>query len=519
MVRKTANMTKSGGAAIAFAAALMVWLVTGCSQVTYEGTSTAKDVFSEGIEALDDRYINPIRPDNVMMSGLAQLSSIDESLTVTRTSKSVILAQEGVTVIERPLPAANDIDEWSALGANILVDARRASSAFSTYSQEALLNSVFQGLVSGLDRYSRYLTPDDARNSRASREGFGGIGIQIDHVDGEYVVRTAFPDHPAIAAGLQPNDRITHIDGHPIHGLTLFDVVNKLRGQVGEAVKITFVRFGIAQSFDRKIIRDYIVASTVDVRQRNKILEVQLSGFNTGTVGALRRAIVKTARKIGHGLQGVVLDLRGNPGGLLDQAIAVSDLFLTRGRIISTKGRHPESNQLFDASPGEVLPGVPMVVVVNGRSASAAEIVAVALRDSGRAAIVGSTSFGKGSVQTIIRLPNQAELNITWARIFAPSGQTLDSQGVVPAICTNVSSERMAKILAALASQAKYSAVDPAKLRFQAGQPHYSAERRTACMPSDRREPNDLQAARLLLTNRVSYAAATSRHAPAVAAR
>ena len=158
-----------------------------------------------------------------------------------------------------------------------------------------------------------------------------------------------------------------------------------------------------------------------------------------------------------------MLDLRGNPGGLLDQAIAVSDLFLTRGRIISTKGRHPESNQLFDASPGEVLPDVPMVVVVNGRSASAAEIVAVALRDSGRAAIVGSTSFGKGSVQTIIHLPNHAELNITWARIFAPSGQTLDSQGVVPAICTNVSGKRMAKILAALASQGKYSAVDPAK--------------------------------------------------------
>lgn len=517
VVENESYLAKKHGAAAAFATSLMVWLATGCTQITVDGTSTAKDVFSEAIGALDDRYINPIQPYKIMMSGLAQLSNIDESLSVTHTSESVFLVQEGVTVIERPLPAANNIDAWSDLGANILDDARRASPAFLTYSHEALLNSVFQGLVSRLDRYSRYLTPEDARNSRASREGFGGIGIQIDQVDGDYIVRTAFPDHPAIAAGLKPNDKITHIDGYPVRGLTLFGVVNKLRGQVGEAVKITFVRSGVAQSFNRKIIRDYIVASTVNVRRRDKILEVQLSGFNTGTVGELRRAIVKTAKEIGHGLEGIVLDLRANPGGLLDQAIAVSDLFLTRGRIISTKGRHPDSNQLFDASPGEVLPGVPMVVVVNGRSASAAEIVAVALRDSGRAAIIGSTSFGKGSVQTIIRLPNQAELNITWARIFAPSGQTLDTQGVVPAICTNVSSKRMTKILAALASQGKNSAVEPAKLRFEAVQPHYSAERRTACMPTDRREPSDLQAARLLLTNRVSYAAATSRLAPTVA--
>jgi carboxyl-terminal processing protease len=519
MARNTAKLAGKNGAAIALAGALLVWLMTGCAQTTLEQNSTAKDVLAEGIEALDDRYINPVQPDNIMMAGLAKLSSIDESLTVTRTSKSVFLEQDGGTVTERPLPDANNIHDWSELGANILLDARRTSTAFLTYSQEELLKFVFQGLVSGLDRYSRYLSPEDARNSRASREGFGGIGVQIDQVDGEYVVRSTFPDHPAVAAGLQENDRITHIEGRAISGLALLDVVNKLRGRVGEAVKITFVRTGSARSFDRSIIRDYIVASTVNVRQKDKILEVTLSGFNTGTVGELRRAIVKTAREIGPGLRGIMLDLQGNPGGLLDQAIAVSDLFLSRGRIISTKGRHPDSNQLFDASPGEVLPGVPMVVVVNGRSASAAEIVAVALRDAGRAAIVGSTSFGKGSVQTIVRLPNNAELNITWARIFAPSGQTLDSQGIVPAICTNVTSQQITKILTALASRGEYSDLTPAKLRIQARQPHYSAERRKACMPTDRRASHDLQAARLLLTNRGSYAAATNRLAPTLAKR
>lgn len=507
------------GTPIAVTVALVVWLVSGCAQIGIDEASTAKAVFSEGLVALDERYIKPIRPDDIMMSGLEKLSSIDESVTVTRNAQSVFLVQEGVPVVEHPLPANHSVDEWSDLGARILMDARSASPAFYNYSQEALLNFVFQGVVNRLDRYSRYLTPQHARNSRASREGFGGIGIQIDHVDGEYIIRTTFPDHPAIAAGLRPNDKITHIDGQPTLGLSLFDVVNKLRGQVGESVHVTLVRFGVAKSFERKIIRDYIVATTVHVRRRNNILEVHLSGFNSGTAGALRRAIVKTAREIGHDIQGIVLDLRGNPGGLLDQAIAVSDLFMTRGQIISTRGRHPESNQFFEASPGEVLPGVPMVVVVNGRSASAAEIVTVALRDSGRAAIVGSTTFGKGSVQTIVRLPNQAELNITWARIFAPSGQTLDSQGVVPAICTNVPDKKMAKVLAALATSGNIPLFDPAKLQFQARQPHYSAEGRSACMPTDRQKPNDLQAARLLVTNRLSYAAATGRLAPTVAKR
>lgn len=519
MISHAATLARSGRTGRILAALLLIALTTACAQFSPRDTAEIRRVFADGIGALDERYIHPIRPGDVMMTGLSQISAIDENLTVTRTPKSVVLSQEGVIVAGYPSPTDKGIDQWADLGARVLTDARRVSPAFSSYSREELLDSVFQGLVNGLDRYSRYLTPEDARNSRASREGFGGIGIKLDRVDGEYVIRTAFPDQPATAAGLRPDDKITHIDGQPVRNLPLFDVVNKLRGRVGDAVKITLVRSGFPGAFDRKIIRDYIVAATVDVRQHGRILEVRLSGFNSGTRSALRQAIVKAARRVEHGLQGVVLDLRGNPGGLLEQAIAVSDLFLTKGRIISTKGRHPQSNQLFDASPGEVLPGVPMVVIVNGRSASAAEIVAVALRDAGRAAIVGSTSFGKGSVQTIIPLSNQGELNVTWARIFAPSGQTLDAQGIVPAICTNVSRERMEKTLAALTAAGNSSALDPAQLRFQARQPHYSDDGRTACMPTDRQEPDDLRAARLLISNKITYAAAVSRPAPAIAER
>ena len=283
MGTKTHNWAKYSGATIAVAA----WLTSGCAQIGNDGTTNTKLVFAEAIEALDDRYIEPIQPDQIMLSGLEELSAIDETLAISRTPTSVALVQDGLMVIERPSPAAENIDGWADLGADLLLDARRASPAFLTYTNETLLDSVFQRLVKGLDRYSRYLSPDDARNSRASREGFGGIGIKIDWVDGNFVIQTAFPDRPAVAAGLKPADRITHVDGHPVHGLTLPEVVKRLRGRVGEAVQVTIIRSGMTTPFDREIVRDYIVASTVDVRRRDKILEVRLTGFNANRGGGL----------------------------------------------------------------------------------------------------------------------------------------------------------------------------------------------------------------------------------------
>ncbi|MBT5049822.1 MAG: S41 family peptidase, partial [Rhodospirillaceae bacterium] len=439
-------------------------------------------------------------------------------LTVWRTPGSVVLAIDGDAIVERPAPAPDNLYGWAEMGAQIVGDARVVSSQIATTSQDGIFNPIFEGLVEGLDRYSRYLPPDDAVNSRASREGFGGIGIQIDKVDTEIVIRKVYANRPATLAGLMKNDRITHVDGHPMRGLSLGDVVKRLRGRVGDTVTVTIQRSDIVNPFARDIIRDYIVASTVDVKIHGNILEVRLSGFNTGTVGTLRRAIVKSAREIGK-VDGVVFDLRGNPGGLLDQAISVSDLFLTRGRIISTKGRHPESNQTFDASPGEVLPGVPIVVVVNGRSASAAEIVAVALRDSGRAAIVGSSSFGKGTVQTIIRLPNHGELNITWARLYAPSGQTLDRQGLVPAICTNRPAKALETLISSLKQTSGKPTIDLAGLRLQAQLPHFSSARRVACTPTDAEGDQDIVAARLLLQNKALYASSVAQIAPNVAER
>lgn len=514
MTRYTSKPVKILGVTVA----LTALLGAGCAPNVNSTGSSEQNVFSVAMEALDDRYLQPIKPDAVMMAGLSRMSRIDGRLTVWRTPGSVVLAVDGDAIVERPAPAPDNLYGWAEMGAQIVGDARVVSSQIATTSQDGIFNPIFEGLVEGLDRYSRYLPPDDAVNSRASREGFGGIGIQIDKVDTEIVIRRIYPNRPATLAGLMKNDRITHVDGHPVRGLSLGDVVKRLRGRVGDTVTVTLQRSGIVKPFARDIIRDYIVASTVDVKIHGNILEVRLSGFNTGTVGTLRRAIVKSAREIGK-VDGVVFDLRGNPGGLLDQAISVSDLFLTRGRIISTKGRHPESNQTFDASPGEVLPGVPIVVVVNGRSASAAEIVAVALRDSGRAAIVGSSSFGKGTVQTIIRLPNQGELNITWARLYAPSGQTLDRQGLVPAICTNRPAKALETLISSLKQTGGQPTIDLAGLRLQAQLPHFSSARRVACTPTDAEGDQDIVAARLLLQNKALYASSVAQIAPNVAER
>ena len=504
------------------ALAALLLPVAACSTSTLEdaGNGTEKRVFSVALENLSERYIEPIHAGHLMVNGLSRLASIDDRLAVLRRDGSIAVTFDGHPVAEYPAPELDHIGKWSSLGAIILRDARSASPTIEAQSSEEIYRSVLPGFISGLDRYSRYLSPEDARRSRATRDGFGGIGITLEVVDGEFVIRQILTDQPAAEAGLMTNDRITHIDGKSLLGLPLKEVINLLRGDIGDAVRLTVTRENTPALLIKNVVRDHIVPPSVTARQKEGILEIELSIFNQGTVGAIRKAIVKAVREKGSGLKGIVLDLRNNPGGLLDQAISVADLFLNRGRIVSTEGRHADSNQVFDATPGQMLEGMPLVVLINGRSASATEIVAVALRDSGRAAIVGSSSYGKGTVQTIIRLPNRGEMNVTWARIVAPTGQTLASQGIVPAICTNLPAEA----LEILRSQLKNAGRTPEitnrpVFAAQARLPHYSSVRRAACPPSKIAQDGDMEIARLVLANRRVYAAAVAHPAPNIAKR
>ena len=496
--------------------------ITACTTSTFhdDGNGSEKRVFSVTLKNLSERYIEPIQAGRLMVKGLGRLASIDDRLAVLQRDGSIAVTFDGHAVAEYPAPDMNRIAAWSSLGATVLRDARAASATIESQSKDEIYRSVLPGLISGLDRYSRYLPPEDARRSRATRDGFGGIGVTLEAVDGEFVIRRIVTDQPAAEAGLMENDRITHIDGKSLLGLPLKQVINLLRGDIGDAVHLTVSRDTAPKPLSKNVVRDHIVPASVTARQNGNILEIELSIFNQGTVGAVRKAVVKAVREQGSGLTGIVLDLRNNPGGLLDQAISVADLFMNRGRIVSTEGRHTDSNQIFDATPGQVLEGMPIVVLINGRSASAAEIVAVALRDSGRAAIVGSSSYGKGTVQTIIRLPNRGEMNVTWARIVAPTGQTLASQGIVPAICTNLPADAFNTLRTQLKNTDRTPEItDRPIFATQARLPHYSSVRRASCPPSRIAQKGDMEIARLLLANRRVYAAAVAHPAPNIAKR
>jgi len=502
-------------------AGLVLLALAGCSQIrdSADDPTTTRQVFAMGFENLADRHIDPFQPGPAALAGLTELSQVDSRLEVAWSERSIRLLLDGAPIAEHPTPVSDNVYGWAEITANLLEDARRGSVAVAAAEPEELRRIVFKGVLKGRDKYSRYLTPDDARNSRASRDGFGGIGITINNDDGVTVVRRVHQSTPAADADIREGDRITHVDGKSIGGMDLGAVVRLLRGPVGESVVLTLSRKGTAEALERTLTRDHIVPQTVTARTRDGIIEIELSSFNQGTARAVREAVVKMARQTRGGVAGIVLDLRDNPGGLLDQAVAVADIFMDQGRIISTRGRHSESNQIFDATPGQLLARTPMAVLINGRSASAAEIVAVALRDSGRAAIVGSSSYGKGSVQTIVRLPNNGELIITWARLYAPSGQTLDTQGIVPAVCTNSHGRDGLPALLAALRAGSGPALSQAGLRAHVHDTHYSLAGRAACPADSRNDRQEMEAARLLLRNAALHRAAIAHPPPAIAER
>ena len=503
------------------AIAALSWLAVACAPTLHDGSDTAspRQVLAVAIENLAERYIEPVDTGSVTLAGLTRLASLDSALALHREGAAVRLDVGAEMRAEHQTPAGDDLYGWAWLAADVIDDVRRNSTVIGGLANEDVYETVFDGALARFDRYSRYTSAETARRNRAARDGFGGLGVSIAQEEGITVITQVHKDTPAARAGLKVDDRITHVDGKPITDLPLNKVVGLVRGPVESRVALQVLRPGAPQPFEVALRRMHIVLPTVTARRNGGLLEIKLNGFNKGTARALRRELERAEREMGKLLKGVILDMRGNPGGLLDQAVAVADLFLAHGRIVSTRGRHAESNQVFDATPGEYARGRPLAVLINGRSASAAEIVAVALRDAGRAVLVGSTSFGKGSVQTIARLPNGGEITLTWARLLAPSGQTLDRQGIVPALCTGGSAQALDALIKALnAADGTATPLPAALLRPQAGAPHFSAEGRGACPPSTAESPVDLETARIVLGNRVVYAQAVSG-IPAVAKR
>lgn len=397
----------------------------------------AESTFAAGYRQIASRYIEPVAVDALAVEGLNGLDAIDPKIDVKRSGPRVRLLYDGAVLRVARAAAPDDAEGWATLTFDALAEARNASETLRRMPAERLYEAVFDGMLSKLDSFSRYASASEALDNRAKRSGFDGIGIRFRAGSDGSEITAVFTHTPAARAGLRVGDLITHVDRQPLAGRSRKEIRNMLRGDAGTTVLLRYVDSRTNRPTFRSLERSRVILPTVRTKVHHNNLHVTISGFNDRTSGHLIRAMKAAMARRDAQLQGILLDLRNNPGGLLIQAVKVADLFLRSGRIVSTRGRHPNSVRDYDAHGTDITNGLPMVVLINGRSASAAEIVAAALQDHERAVVIGTGSFGKGTVQTITRLPNDGEITLTWSRFVAPSGYSLHDLGVSPSVCTS----------------------------------------------------------------------------------
>ena len=329
---------------------------------------------------------------------------------------------------------ANDLSAYRQL--DLFSDAfeRVRADYVRPVSDSELVSDAIQGMVSSLDPHSAYMDAKAFADMQIQTRGeFGGLGIEVTMEDGLIKVISPIDDTPAAKAGIKTGDFIAGIDGNAVQGMSLNDAIGKMRGPSGTKITLTILRPGTKKPFDVSLTRAVVRVDSVKFHREGDIGYIRLAAFNERTDSGLENAVRQLKQQIGPGIKGYIIDLRNNPGGLLDQAIDVSDDFLESGEVVSTRGRHPEDTQRYDAKGGDITDGKPVIVLINAGTASASEIVAGALQDHKRAKIVGMTSFGKGSVQTVIPLgQGGGALRLTTARYYTPSGHSIQAQGIIP---------------------------------------------------------------------------------------
>lgn len=297
-----------------------------------------------------------------------------------------------------------------------------------------LIEYALNGMLSSLDPHSNYMTAEESKAMEVQNRGeFGGLGIEVTMENSVVKVVSPIDDTPAARAGIQSGDLIVELDGKQVMGMTLSEAIEKMRGKIGTEIVLTVIREGAKEPLKFRLVRDNIQIKSV----RSRVIDgkagyIRITQFNAQTYDGLKKSIADAQKEAGDKLMGFILDLRNNPGGLLDQAIKVSDVFIDKGEIVSTRGRNPEDTRRDNATPGDLTNGLPLVVIINGGSASASEIVAGALQDHKRAILMGTQSFGKGSVQTLFPAPGGGAIKLTTARYFTPSGRSIQAKGITP---------------------------------------------------------------------------------------
>ncbi len=461
--------------------------------------------FVAGLEGITKSYVRDISAQELTLAGLSNLAQVDGSLFLNQdTNGHILLASRTGQAVSLDLPRRSSNRSWARFTAEAVKSAKVLSPRLASLDREDIYEAVFDGYMSRLDKHSRYWTPKQAQVLWEQLLGFGGIGINLEFTNAGVKVLKVIRNSPAERAGLQAGDLIIGIDGVSLDvSAPEQETLNKLRGEVGSKVSLTINRSG--QVLTRRLVREQVVPQTVDAGIADGILYLEISGFAKSTPEDVAYSILVAQKQVGGRLNGIILDLRENPGGLLPAATIISDLFLKQGLIVSTRGRSEDANQEFYAEKEDISGGAPIVVMVNGNSASAAEILAAALQDNRRAVVVGSSSYGKGSVQTNIRLPNDGRMSVTLAEFFGPSGLPLNTVGVTPALCTTAPVAAPEQRLAMLASGQLDSPVPKAAAHLRAEGRAAREVVRHYCPPKEGFDPDDLSFAKALLQRPAYY--------------
>jgi carboxyl-terminal processing protease len=501
---------------------LALLVATSCTPrqpvtLTDETDTQTLAVVSQAIGLLENRYIDPLLPEQLTIKAIEGLQALDHNIAVSLTPDTIMARYGSDVILKIPLPDDDNEAAPSArhihddIWAELVMDSVRAyrmySPALRQSSAADLQAHLISGAIDGLDPYSRYENPNRAEISRDRREGYIGIGVDIIAGTGYPVVKKITENAPAVKYGIHPGDQIISVDGTDLYNRTRLDIIERLKGTPDTVARLEINPTGSSQVRRLDVPRKRIIARTVFPEIRNSVLIVEVSSFNNDTAAEIAQAIHDAKIWSVSPLQGVVMDLRGNRGGLLNQGVSVADAFLTSGPIGTTLTRVPAARHVFTSDDRDFTDGLPLVVLINGRTASSAELVAASLQDRGRAVLVGSTSFGKGSVQAINDLVNSGTITFTWSRLVAPSGYTFDRLGLHPAICTSQINDLSPPQLVAKAVALKQHLADTMQAWRQVDFRNESTrqELRNTCPPSYGTDKFDIDVALEIIKNPAAY--------------
>jgi carboxyl-terminal processing protease len=464
-------------------------------------------VYSEALGFIAPRIIDPVPVPRLTVWGLQGLTALDPDLRIVATDTRLRLLRLTDIVLDVAAPKDEDPASWAKVAAALTAACLPVSASVRRAGTQGIIQNFFGQMFSQLDPYSRYVPPVEANEDRANRAGRAGLGLTVGQRGALIEVRSVVRDSPAAIAGIRPGDILASIDGQRTQNQDPITIAALLAGPEGDAVTLSW-RGRDGRTRDTELVRVMIPPETVFAQRFAEIIVLRITGFSNSTASHIALS-VQDALAEPRPVDGIVLDLRDNRGGLLRQAVTAADTFLPAGLVATTTGRDPESMKIWRSTEGELGANVPLVILVDGRTASAAEILAAALADRGRAVVVGSATVGKGMVQTIDPLPDGGELFITWSQTIAPLGWPIQGLGVLPQVCTSRGQDALNRQLASLSTGFQPLAGSirrsrSARLPVSASE---ALEIRAPCPASEGRFA-DLDAARLLISNPAAYAAA-----------